>query len=285
VTRLRGIDYYIYTAEGKAVGLRATVPDVAMANTVSKGSEYTTFTIVEKGDNSTNKPNPSMIRFPNANVRDNPQSQDIVLYWKDAEGWHLQRAVSTSTIYGGPVTDSRLTLQYSEPWNRPTQPGRAIGWMGEANVPVIQWTIPDNITTTAGITVGFSRGASAQNALRAAIEKAEEALQTVAVSIAGNGSDVASGRMYVTVDYSNIFARAVSDAKAVYNNSAATSAEIEGALYRLAQAYGGASNDRFSYLENRYFGRGDDYGREQTFDTGYNGTGFMTFAKAHLGTM
>ena len=58
----------------------------------------------------------------------------------------------------------------------------------------------------------------------------------------------------------------------------------EGALHPLAQAYGGQTGDRFGWLENTYFGSGDDYGFGTPFDTGYNGTGFWTFAQAHLGT-
>jgi hypothetical protein len=41
---------------------------------------------------------------------------------------------------------------------------------------------------------------------------------------------------------------------------------------------------RNSWLENRYFGKGSDYGRGTAFDTGYNGTGFWTFAQSHPGT-
>jgi hypothetical protein len=280
VTKLRGISYKLTITGGTATGLEATVFDVALANTVTKGADNTTITIVEKGDNSTDKPDPSTIHFPNANVEGNPQSQDMVLYWKDSQGWHLKRATSeevvvkvnitvangkesiSGTINGNAIMDSRLTLQYSEPWNRPSQPVRGMAWMGEDNVSAIQWTC------APGITVGFSRGAGAKDALQAAISKAEDALELVEVSDAGDGSDIASDKMWVTQAYHDIFAKAVADAQAVLDDADATNAEYEGALYRLAQAYGGRTGDRFSWLENTYFGKGDDYGRGAAVDTG-----------------
>lgn len=293
VTKLRGIDYNLIMGDGKVIGLTATIFDIAMANTLTKGSAYTTFTTVGEGDvNTTGKSNPSTINFPNANVTGNPQSQDVVLFWEDAEGWHLQRANSevvtvivsingtsiSGTINGQSIIDSRLSLQYSEPWNRPSQPIRAMGWMEEESVSVIQWTCAH------GITVGISRGDGAKPALEAAIAKAENALATVKVSASGDGSDVSIDKMWVTQDYKDRFTQAVDDAKDVFNNGNATNAEYEGALYRLAQAYGGRTGDRFSWLENAYFGKGDDYGRKEAFDTGYNGTGFWTFAQSHYGT-
>ncbi|MFF0079068.1 hypothetical protein ACFYR1_05010 [Streptomyces canus] len=293
VTLMRGISYRITLTDGVVTAIDATVKDVAFANTVSKGRNSTTFTIVGHGDGSTNKPNPSTLSFPSANVEGHPHSQDVVLYWKDAEGWHLQRAVGrnvvlsvsldsagdlTELVNGAAFTDSRLTLQYSQPWNRPTQPFRAMYWMGENNVRAIQWF------ATTGVTVGFSRGAGAKPALTAAIRKASAALDTVAVSSAGDGSDVAKGEMWVTQAYHDIFAKAVADAQAVLDDGSATNDEYEGALYLLSQAYGGQTGDRFSWLENTYFGSGDDYGTGPAFDTGYNGTGFWTFAQANLGT-
>ncbi|MFF4253830.1 hypothetical protein ACFY1L_21755 [Streptomyces sp. NPDC001663] len=293
VTLMRGISYQLTLTGGKVSAIDATVKDVAFANKISKGPSLTTFTVVGKGDGSTDKPNPSGLSFPNANVLGRSQSQNMVLYWKDAEGWHLERAASknvvlgvsvdaagelTESVDGAAFTDSRLTLQYSEPWNRPTQPFRAMQWMGENNVSATQWF------ATPGVTVGFSRGAAAKSGLAAAVTKARDALDTVVVSGTGDGSDVAAGEMWVTQAYHDIFAGAIADAQAELDNGDATNSEYEGALYRLAQAYGGQTGDRFSWLENTYFGSGDDYGFGEPFDTGYNGTGFWTFAQAHLGT-
>ncbi|MFC8520741.1 hypothetical protein [Streptomyces sp. NPDC057257] len=293
VTLMRGISYRLTLTDGVVTAIDATVKDAAFANTVSKGRHSTKFTIVGHGDGSTDKPNPSTINFPNRNVQGHPQSQNMVLYWKDAEGWHLQRAASkrvvltvgvdaagnpTESVDGAAFTDSRLTLQYSQPWNRPTQPFRAMSWMGENKVNAIQWF------ATPGVTVGFSRGATARSSLAAAVTKARGALDTVAVSAAGDGSDVATGTMWVSQAYHDIFTRAVADAQAELDARGAPNDEYEGALYTLAQAYGGQTGDRFSWLENTYFGSGDDYGFGEPYDTGYNGTGFWTFAQAHLGT-
>ncbi|MFJ9567861.1 hypothetical protein ACIRQQ_48595 [Streptomyces fuscichromogenes] len=293
VTLMRGISYRLTLADGVVTAINATVKDVAFANSVSVGRKFTKFTILGQGDGSTDKPNPTAICFPNVNVEGRPKSQNMVLYWKDAEGWHLERAVGrkvalevnlessgnwTELVDGASFTDSRLTLQYSEPWNRPTQPFRAMYWMGENDVHAIQWfAIP-------GVTIGFSRGAAAKPTLAAAVEKARSVLDAVAVSSAGDGSDVTGGEMWVTQAYHEIFARAVVDAQAELARIHATNDDYEGAIYRLAQAYGGQTGDRFSWLENTYFGSGDDYGFGTPFDTGYNGTGFWTFAQGHLGT-
>ncbi|MEU6198598.1 hypothetical protein [Streptomyces sp. NPDC047061] len=293
VTLMRGISYRLTLTKGVVTAIDATVKDVAFANTVSRSRDVTKFTIVGHGDGSTDKPNPSTVSFPNKNVEGRPQSQNMVLYWMDAKGWHLERAVGRNVVLdvsldssgdlaelvdGAAFTDSRLTLQYSEPWNRPTQPFRAMYWMGENDIPAIQWF------ATAGVTIGFSRGAAANTALAVAVEKARNALVAVAVSSTGDGSDVPEAETWVTQAYHDIFSRAVSDAQTGLDDSHATNDEYEGALYRLAQAYGGQTGDRFSWLENTYFGKGDDYGFGTPFDTGYNGTGFWTFAQAHLGT-
>lgn len=281
---------------GLASALDVTVLDVAMAETVTRGSSATTLTTVGKGDNSTNKPSPASVSFPNTQVEGNPQGQDVVLYWLDTSGWHLKRAtplaataqvvvtVSNGTnsyagnLNGASMVDSRLTLQYSEPWNRPSQPFQAMAWLGENDVRLTQWQ------NVPGITIGLSRGAQARPDLTAAIAKARAALTAVQVSAAGDGTDMALGQPWVTQAYQTIFTQAVTDAQAVLDDTAATAAQCEGALYRLAQAYGGRTGERNSWLENTYFGRGSDYGRAAAFDTGYNGTGFWTFAQSHVGT-
>jgi hypothetical protein len=294
-TMLRGIDYAVTMTDGVASGIAVTVMDVAMADTVSKGATATTLTTVGKGDNSTNKPSPSTVAFPNAQVEGDPQGQDVVLYWKDTAGWHLKRAASRPAVAqvtvavangvetygrkldGVDMVDSRLTLQYSEPWNRPSQPYQAMAWMGENDVTLVQWQ------SVPGITIGLSRGANARPALAAAIAKGEAAHAAAKVSVAGDGSDVAAGQPWTTQAYRDIFTQAVADARAALADTAATNAQVEGALWRLAQAYGGRTGDRNSWLENRYFGKGSDYSRGAVFDTGYNGTGFWTFAQGHLG--
>ncbi|MFJ6894727.1 hypothetical protein [Streptomyces hokutonensis] len=90
--------------------------------------------------------------------------------------------------------------------------------------------------------------------------------------------------MWVTQACRDIFTRAVTDARAELDNIRATNDEYEGALYTPAQAYGSQTGDRFSRLENICFASGDDYGFGEPFDTGYDGTGFWTFDKVHLGT-
>ncbi|MFI6543140.1 hypothetical protein ACIBO9_07825 [Streptomyces prunicolor] len=280
ITTQKGLSYRLTLKNGVVTAIDESVYDAAFANTVTTGRKYTTITILGEGDGSTNKPNPSTVKFPNVNVTGHPQSQNMVKYWYDAEGWHLERAASReaivdvdasstatipATINGEAITDSQISLQYSEAWNRPSQPIEAMTWLGENHVSVTQWF------GSPGITIGFSRDANVKTALKSAISKAEHALDTAAVSAAGDGTDVAAGKMWVTQDYHDIFARAIKDAQAGYADRHATTDEYDGTLYRLAQAYG-APGGGYSKQDNTYFG--DEY----------NGVGFWAFAQAHLGT-
>ncbi|MDT0144513.1 hypothetical protein [Microbacterium sp. PRC9] len=293
ITKLRGLTYRLTLVDGLIVGLDATIFDVAFARTVRHDAAAIMITLGGRGDTSTGKPDPSTLRFPVANVEGAPRDQDVVRYWKDAAGWHLARATPRNvevavtesadgqvagTVDGAAIVDSRLTLQYAEAWNRPSQPIRAIAMLGETVAPMIQWLSP------TGITIGFSRGDGARPALAAAIQMARDALAAVAVSVEGDGSDISSGAMWVTRDYHDSFAVAIADAAATFADEHATLDELEGALHRLAQAYGGRTGDRFSWMENRYFGRGDGNGHDAPFDTGHDGTGFWTFAQSHRGT-
>lgn len=125
------------------------------------------------------------------------------------------------TINGAVVLDSRISLQYSEPWNRPSQPVEAMSWLGETQVNVIQWF------GEPGITIGFTRP-NARTALASAITETQHAGDT----------DIPAGQMWVTQAYHDNFAQAIADAKAAYDNHSLTNDEYDGALYHLAQAHG-----------------------------------------------
>lgn len=263
MSMLRGPSYTLSFADGKVVGIAFEICDVCFAETVTAGEEYTTITVCGAGDGSMNRTDPSTVRFANALVeRDEngnmPEDQCIVLYWLDNAGWHLKRADSrriTLPADGEEILDTRINLEYSQPWNRPSQPVKAFGWMELDQADMIQWFY------CRGITCGMSH-VHGQAVLAAAIEKAEQALLDVAVSAAGDGSDVEDGRLWTTQERRDLFEQVVFAAKAVCAVDGSLNTRYEEALHGLCSAYGGD---------------GSFYSRQ--FNVFSDGIGFMTFAK------
>ena len=290
-TMLSGINYEVTIENGIATAIDITVFDAAMAHKVNKGDEFTTIELQDsvKGE-STEGADPSKIEFKNDNVEGEVNDQDIVLFWKEADEWHIKSADAventiakvdittdaeghdsfTVTFADGSVMlDTRITTPFLGNANKPSQPVFGMMWLGDLeNIDVIQWTC------APGVTVGYSLGDNAKAKLQEVIDKVTDDMESIAVSEAGDGSDVAEGEMYVTEDYVTIFTKAIADAQAVVDDESIENDDVELALWYLAQAYGGHTGDMFSKRNNVYFG-----------DDEYNGTGFMTFAKEHTGTM
>lgn len=267
LSRLRGPSYTLRMADGRVIGIDFVIYDAAFAETVTVGDTYTVVTICGPGgDGSMNRARPDEIRFPNELVEADsegvpPSDQCLILYWQDAEGWHLKRADSKKVTVETDrysAADSRINLEYSMPWHRPTQPIQALGCMGADRAEMIQWFYRD------GIVSGASH-ADARAMLPAAVAAARAALETAAVS--EDGTDVAAGRMWVTQEYHTAFAQAVADAEAALAAAGERNNFYEEAYFRLALAYGG-DGSHYSMTGNIF----------------KDGIGFMTFAKAHLGT-
>ena len=133
---LRGPVMTLSLKDGQVTGIDFLVRDGAFAKTVTPGEEFYTIEICgEEGDGSLNRANPSTIQFPAALVEPDskgvmPSDECLVLYWQDQAGWHLKRAdseqVTAPAGYSGPqfagYQDSLLNLEYSQAWNRPSQP-------------------------------------------------------------------------------------------------------------------------------------------------------------------
>lgn len=267
LSKLRGPSYTLTLADGKVTKIDFIIYDGAFAETVTRGDQYTTVTICgPEGDGSMNRARPDEINFPNELVEADskgtmPSDQCLVLYWKDAEGWHLRRADSkkvTVVVDEYSATDSLANLEYSMSWNRPTQPIKALGWIGADAMEMIQWFYCDGIVSAIS-------HADAKAALPAAIETAKEALASAVVS--KDGSDVAKGEMWVTQEYHDTFAQAIADAEAAVAAEGKLNSFYEEAYFRLALSYGG-DGSHYSKTGNVF----------------EDGIGFMTFAKEHLGT-
>lgn len=266
LSMLRGPSYTLTFADGKVSAIEFKICDACFAETVSIGEEFTTITVCGTGDGSMNRTNPSTIRFNNALVEGDhdgrmPTDQCLVLYWYDNAGWHLKRADSRPVIL--PIDESQifsslLNLEYSEPWNRPTQPVQAFDMMGLDQAEAIQWFFRD------GITSGISH-VDARSALLAAIKKAEKTLVSTAISATGDGSDVDASELWVTREYYDTFAQVVSTVKAVCAVEGLLNSKYEEALYDLCLAYGG---DGSFYSKNR--------------NAFTDGIGFVTFANSHF---
>ena len=265
MSKLRGPCYVLTYADDKVVGIDFSIWDACFAETVSTGEEYTTIAVCGAGDGSMNRTDPSTICFPNTLVECDcegklPTDQCVVLYRQDKAGWHLKRADSrrvTLPLADGEIVDTRINLEYSRAWNRPSQPVLAFGWMELDYAQVIQWFYCD------GITCGVSH-VDARTVLGCAIDKAEDVLRLVAVSAAGDGSDVEESKLWVTRGYHDTFVHTITNAKNVYAEEELLNSEYEQVLYGLCLAYGG---------DGSHYGRGENVFAD--------GIGFMTFAKRH----
>lgn len=267
LSRLRGPSYTLTLKDGKVTGIDFAIYDAAFAETVTVGEEYTTVTLCDdEGDGSMNRTSPDEIKFPNELLEADsegvmPSDQCLIIYWEDAEGWHLRRADSKIVTMKGGIkdyTDSLINLEYSEAWHRPTQPIYAMGWLGVEEDQMIQWYLCDGIVSSVS-------HPDAQEDLATAIETAKKALQSVTVS--KDGSGVAAGKMWVTQEYYDTFAQAIADAETALAAKGKLNSFYEEAYFRLALSYGG-DGSHYSIDGNAFA----------------DGIGFMTFAKQHLST-
>lgn len=248
---LRGPSYTLSLADGRVTGIDFAIYDACFAETVTAGEEYTAITVCGAGDGSMNRTDPSTLRFHNALVEGDssgnmPTDQCVVLYWYDKAGWHLKRSDSrriTLPADGGKILDTRINLEYSQSWNRPSQPVLAFEWMDLEFAEVIQWFYRD------GITCGVSH-VDARTVLSCAVTKAEKALETYGAQVTG--------------EYRDTFARVILDAKSVCAQAGLLNSKYEAALYGLCLAYGG---------DGSHYGKGGNVFQD--------GIGFMTFAKKH----
>lgn len=267
MSKLRGPEYTITLQDGKAVAIDFAIYDAAFAVTVTRGEQFTTVTLAgDEGDGSMNRKSPDEILFPNALVEADsagvmPSDQCLIIYWEDVDGWHLKRADSkTVTMKGNEknYTDSLINLEYSQPWNRPTQPIYALGWMGVESDEMIQWYLCDGIISAIS-------HPNAKEDLASAIVVAKDALNSVAVS--ATGTDVAAGEMWVTPAYHDTFAQAIADAETALATEGKLNSFYEEAFFRLALSYGGDGS--------HYASSGNVFS---------DGIGFMTFAENHVAT-
>ncbi|MCD7929700.1 MAG: S-layer homology domain-containing protein [Clostridiales bacterium] len=239
LSRLRGPSYTLTLTNGVVTAIDFIIWDGAFAETVTIGDTYTTVTICgDEGDGSMNRTDPSTVQFSNEYVEADsegvmPSDQCLILYYQDGDGnWHMKRADSETITYTSAYTytDSLINLEYSQAWNRPTQPIKALGWMGIESAEMIQWFYCD------GITSAFSH-VDAQSVLQTAVEKAEALLESLVVS--EDGTDVTEDTLWVTQEDYDLYAGAVATAKAVVEDNTLLNTDYEEALLHLAQAYGG----------------------------------------------
>ncbi len=287
-TLLSGISYDVTIENGVASAIDITVFDAAMAHTVEVGDEYTTIGLQEsvQGE-STEGADPSKIEFSNDNVEGTVNAQDIILFWREPDGWHLKSAEAKSNTIakieittdeqghdsfvttfgdGSVMKDTRITTPYLGNANKPSQPIFGMIWLGELeNIDVIEWSC------APGITVGYSLGDDARAKLQEIIDKVTADMDSISVSKTGDGSDIDAGEMWVTEEYVDIFSEAIADAQELVDDESVANDDLELGIWYLAQAYGGKTGDIFSKRNNKYFG-----------DDEHNGAGFMTFAKEHI---
>ena len=165
------------------------------------------------------RPDANKIIFQATNVDQTIAIGDVAVYWCDATGWHLKRAVPVvgtlaknkegKFVIGG--TDVRMESNVSRynlfEANRPTQFFTAYNRMGLTELPVTAWT------TDTGNPIGFSYGKNGKAALALAIQNANAA--KVGVVVSADGTVVAVGKKWVPKEAMDAFTAAINAAQKV----------------------------------------------------------------------
>ena len=205
-----------------------------------------------------NRTDPSTIEFANELVEPDsdgvlPEGSCGIIYWLDEKGWHLKRCDSQQVAATADYewNGTQINLEYSQPWNRPSQPLAALGMIGIEPIEMTEWFIN-------GLTCGWSY-TDAKADLTEAIAKAEAALEEIPV--AEDENDFSEGEPWVTQEYYDAFADLVENTKEIAEKDNMDPMDYAAAYYRLSVSYGGDGGFHAS-AANIYS----------------NGIGFMTYA-------
>lgn len=258
---LAGLSYTVTLEDGQATAVDFLVQDVCIATDVTTEGDSTKVSVYGAGDGSMNRTDPSTIEFANDMVEPDsegnlPEGECGIIYWLDQEGWHLKRCDSqvAEATADYEWSGTQINLEYSQPWNRPSQPLAAISMLGVDSVEMTEWFIN-------GLTCGWSY-TDARSMLPEAIEKAEAALAEIPVS--EDGTDIAEGEPWVTQEYYDAFSALVEETKEIEATDGLETMDYDAAFYNLSIAYGG--DGTFHAVSGNIYP---------------DGIGFVTFAYSH----
>jgi hypothetical protein len=249
ITTVRGHVVKLYRNEstGAVEKIEANSVEAVRVGDITVFNESTT---VDRGrfdlETGRVRPDVNKIIFPSVNFDQTVKVGDIALYWDDAAGWHLKRALPVEGtlaknkegkfVIGG--TDVRMESNVSRynlfDADRPTQFFTAYTRMGLTGLSVIAWT------TETGNPVGFSYGKGGKAALALAIQNAKAAKEGVVVSV--DGSDVAADKKWAPKEALYAFHAAIDAAQKVCNSNLSSMLDYDAAIYKLANEMGAAGN-------------------------------------------
>lgn len=188
--------------------------------------------------------------FPIENVSGDIKAGDLVLFWQDERdgnaGWNIERAIPVSGKLTGDDDygdKDDLTLDFIINDERIPQavlrrdglaiPVRPSQFLEEhlanekQDYPVLAWT------TETGHIIGISYDVADKTALGETIKTAQTALADIVIS--DDGYDVWTTQKWMKEAVLRVMNMMVSGAVAVYNNEAATQAEVDAAYAQLAR--------------------------------------------------
>lgn len=173
---------------------------------------------------------------------------DIIIYWEDGDGMHIEQAIAEEGIYhyiiGDPLDDAALMDLIDGEEFIDARMGRTIqsGCRPNQFAQVLErFDIQDNEMigwwTSTHYLIGLTRTEeSARATLEEAIEKAEAGTEGIVVS--EDGSDVAGDVYWVDSEVWGAFEEKLAEAKEMLSDEAATSTQMDQMLSELADAYG-----------------------------------------------
>lgn len=251
VSALRGMTTTITAENGAAYATRVdfVVKSAGQVEKIVVNSDGTTTVwgvpVDATSYNTDGGPNDVESRtIPTANFDPAIKEGDTVLYWEDAEGWHMERCVPVVglmdaadhfniKVNGVTYSDALIVRYNMQAGSRPSQFISAANNLELQNIPVTLWN------TETGYVVGISRMDNAKEALTAAIAYCDELLADAEVIASDDGVGVPVGAYYASQANVDAFYANYANAKAVLDNPASTNAQMDAATQALGSKLSG----------------------------------------------
>jgi hypothetical protein len=250
VSGLRGMTTTIYALPGKTLAYQVnfSIKSAGQAEkiVVNRWGTNTVYGVPVdatsyKTDGGPNRWEARTIRW--ANFDWNIKAGDVVLYWFDRTGWHMQRCATVTglmtaantdniTVLGVTRSDALIVRYNMQAGSRPGQVVREANNLHLGNIPVVLWN------TDTGHVVGITHGKYARTALYAALAYVNAQIQGKQVVVSVDGTDVFSGKYWVTQAVMDAYNAALAAANAQVFNWWATFAQMDAVTEALGAAWG-----------------------------------------------
>lgn len=249
LSRTTGLPVYIYDTDGDGYAdmIDSSFYAVALVDTLIDNGDGTIS--LDRGDFALTKTNLDVntVRFNKENVDPSIKEGDFAMFWRDYEnGWMLQREIPVTgyltdaadhqyyVFNGEEIIDGMNNPKASiNTANRPGQYSNAHLAFGLGDVEITFW-----VTTEGNIASGFTSDDNAALCLERAIAVCEGYEADVVVST--DGSELAAGTNWVTVEDMATYDEAIRAAKSVLADETAKNSALDTATYNLFLATWGA---------------------------------------------